>query len=60
GSSTIHSTGPLACSGSQRSPDVAHPPRLEPTYAAFTGAGSPFQHLIAMCPAHCNFSFASR
>ncbi|CAH2241637.1 jg3040 [Pararge aegeria aegeria] len=27
------------------SPDVVCPPRWGPTYAAFTGAGSPFQHL---------------
>ncbi|CAH2208981.1 jg21310 [Pararge aegeria aegeria] len=33
---------PAAPSGS---PDVICPPRWGPTYAAFTGAGSPFQHL---------------
>ncbi|CAH2266519.1 jg23637 [Pararge aegeria aegeria] len=45
GSSTIHGTGPLATAAPSDSPDVFCPPRSGPTFAAFSDAGSPFQHL---------------
>ncbi|CAH2268483.1 jg16912 [Pararge aegeria aegeria] len=42
-STTIHDPGPRPAAPSD-SPDVSCLPHCEPTYAALTGAGSPFQH----------------
>ncbi|CAH2232145.1 jg20820 [Pararge aegeria aegeria] len=37
--------GRLSPAAPSVSPDDIYPPRWGPTYAVFTGAGSPFQHL---------------